>query len=226
MLNKQSEKIIDWTDFTWNPIAGCKHECDYCYCNRLAKRWNKDFKKYQFRENYLNDLNSRKLKENDKIFVGSSGDMWGMWVPTEDIEKVLLTCSLFPKYKYLFLTKFPERYLMQKDIIKKYNKLNNMLFGLSIDNNNRCWRYINYNKKIFDIIDFISFEPLLEKIDDRILQYIKCKWIIIGANSNKGEPKPPDEWIDSMIKIARENNVKIWIKDNYKYHTKIKEFPE
>ena len=36
MMNKSP---IDWCDFTWNPITGCLHTCEYCYARKLARRF-------------------------------------------------------------------------------------------------------------------------------------------------------------------------------------------
>lgn len=33
---------IDWTDYSWNPVTGCKHGCPYCYAERLCKRFSGD----------------------------------------------------------------------------------------------------------------------------------------------------------------------------------------
>lgn len=30
---------IDWCDMSWNPITGCKHDCEYCYARRIAERF-------------------------------------------------------------------------------------------------------------------------------------------------------------------------------------------
>jgi protein gp37 len=30
---------IEWCDRTWNPITGCLHGCQYCYAERIAKRF-------------------------------------------------------------------------------------------------------------------------------------------------------------------------------------------
>lgn len=30
---------IDWADMTWNPVAGCRHGCEYCYAARTAGRF-------------------------------------------------------------------------------------------------------------------------------------------------------------------------------------------
>lgn len=30
---------IEWCDYTWNPITGCYHGCEYCYARRIAHRF-------------------------------------------------------------------------------------------------------------------------------------------------------------------------------------------
>lgn len=30
---------IDWCDYTWNVVTGCKHDCTYCYAKRIANRF-------------------------------------------------------------------------------------------------------------------------------------------------------------------------------------------
>ena len=39
MMNKTK---IDWCDFTWNPVTGCRHGCEYCYAARQARRFSGD----------------------------------------------------------------------------------------------------------------------------------------------------------------------------------------
>jgi DNA repair photolyase len=34
---------IEWTDFTWNPVTGCLHECNHCYARRLTVRFPDNF---------------------------------------------------------------------------------------------------------------------------------------------------------------------------------------
>ncbi|MFW6328197.1 MAG: DUF5131 family protein [Bacteroidota bacterium] len=36
MMNRTK---IEWTDFTWNPVTGCYHGCEYCYARRIAHRF-------------------------------------------------------------------------------------------------------------------------------------------------------------------------------------------
>ncbi len=30
---------IEWCDYTWNPVTGCLHGCEYCYARRIAERF-------------------------------------------------------------------------------------------------------------------------------------------------------------------------------------------
>lgn len=41
MMNKTR---IEWCDFTYNPITGCRHGCEYCYARRQAQRFCGDIR--------------------------------------------------------------------------------------------------------------------------------------------------------------------------------------
>ena len=41
MMNKTK---IEWCDFTYNPITGCRHGCEYCYARRQAQRFCGDIR--------------------------------------------------------------------------------------------------------------------------------------------------------------------------------------
>ncbi len=215
MLNKQDPKKIDWTDYTWNPIAGCLHRCPYCYMLRMEKRF-KEIMEPKFRPHYLTDLH--KEKKPSKIFVGSSGDMWGEWVKRRWINAVLSTCESYPQHTFQFLTKNPMRYM-------EFPQIDNAWYGTTCDGTEKtkrnlgdlalsCQRYLS--------IHFISFEPLLAPVDPDLFG---ISWIIIGANSNKGAEKPPKAWADHLIELARKSGIAVFVKDNYHYPDRIKEFP-
>ena len=43
---------IDWCDYSWNPITGCLHGCEYCYARRIANRFGGNLLEWA---KYVND---------------------------------------------------------------------------------------------------------------------------------------------------------------------------
>lgn len=129
---------IDWAQYSWNPVTGCQHGCDYCYARRMAQRftpketdnWNDCTQpgnglheirhmvstggawKYGFAPTLHSARLSEPLwvKKPSRVFVCSMADLFGDWVPNEWIYQVLAACEAAPQHQYLFLTKNPERY--------------------------------------------------------------------------------------------------------------------
>lgn len=214
MLNKQGPGKIDWTSFTWNPVKGvCRHGCDYCYMKRIYERFKLN-PKIRFDEK---TLKCKFPEEPSKIFVGSSHDIFGDWIPDDWIERIIAVTKEHPQHTFQFLTKNPKRY-------REFIYPENCWLGMSIDTNKRwvklCREFLVGRE---GLTDFVSFEPLLEELD---VELNNLDWIIIGANSNPGAPKPPNEWADKLIIQARKLNIPVWVKDNYKYPTRIKEWPK
>ena len=230
MLNKQGPGKIDWCDWSWNPISGCRHGCDYCYLKRLDARYKKGFMIPSWHPDRLNDL--KKANSGDKVFVSSTGDMFGEWVESYKIKIVLDAVSTRPDLIFQFLTKNPKRYT-------EFEFPKNCWLGVTIDGKNfnddrtpiqgpHVLERALYHKHN---ITFISFEPLLCEITEYIKLFINrhyVDWIIIGANSNPGADRPKVEWAQDIISKSREGAEKVWIwtKDNFKELEQIKEFPE
>ena len=223
MINKQGPGKIDWTDWTWNPISGCLHGCPYCYMNRMEKRF-KGIMEPKFHPERLEEMRrSKKVKPGDKVFVGSSGDMWGDWVNHGWIMKVLEVAILKPSVIFQFLTKNPDAY-------HGWAVSENMWFGTTVDGADRTMGNIGkligaLSSANCTVKKFCSFEPLLDfpVVETPFIE--KLDWIIIGADSTRGAKRPPQKWADWLIEIAREYNIPVWVKDNYGYPEVIKEFP-
>lgn len=213
-MNKQGPGKIDWTDWTWNPISGCKHGCHYCYMLRMANRFSGIMEPAFHPERLRTPYNK---KTPAKIFAGSSGDMWGDWVDHEHIANVLFTCeALAPWHTYQFLTKNPKRY-------GQFSSRKNCWYGTTVDGTEQTKDNIaELVRSVTPVVRFVSFEPLLKPVYPSLSG---IDWIIIGANSNRGADQPPNDWADSLIKNARQVGAAVWIKDNYNYPEVIKEFP-
>ena len=126
---------IGWCDMTFNPVWGCRNNCEYCYARRTAKRFYNVIadKEYEYRECIINvkKINQgefanrlrhfvttfiysqfiKKLpKKPQRIFVGSMSEIY-YWKP-EWIEMVIEKVRQYPQHTFMFLTKFPEVYRM------------------------------------------------------------------------------------------------------------------
>lgn len=221
MLNKQGPGKIDWTDWTWNPITGCLHGCEYCYMLRMAKRFQGIMEPKFHPDRVEKFQNDGRVKSGHKIFVGSSGDMWGEWVPKDWIH-VLFYKAVHrrPDVIFQFLTKNPERY-WEFD----FREYQNCWFGTTVDGTDRTELNLSCLVNAIDNqgIKFVSFEPLLDNVDPDLRE---VDWIIIGADSTRGAKKPPKKWADTLIEQARDLSTPVWIKDNYGYPEIIKEWPD
>lgn len=213
VLNKQGKGKIDWTDFTFNPIKGlCKFGCDYCYARKMYKRFKMNPKIKLDRKTF----NCKFPEKPSKIFICSTHEILGEWIPDEWIQEIIFFVGLKQsKHTFQFLSKKPKRY-------SDFYFPKNCWLGTTVDRQDNIDRLYWLKKYTNDNLKFVSFEPLLEKIDANLEG---IDWIIIGADSNKGAKKPELEWADSLIMNATRLNIPVWVKDNYGYDVEIKRFP-
>ncbi len=141
-------------------------------------------------------------------------DLFGDWVPSEWIEKVLQVIQKTPRHKYFLLTKYPKN-------LVKYQYPQWAWVGMTIDKQERVTG-IEYLKQV-TAVRYISFEPLLEPID---IDLYGIDWIIIGGCTGSRRFTPPKEWVDSLIGEARKHGIVVFLKENLGYPEVIQEWPE
>ena len=119
---------IEWTNATWNPIAGCNDVsagCTNCYARGMAHRlelmgsekytgltvlqgshvvWTG---KISFDEDML--LQPLRWKRPRRIFVNSMSDLFHENVTDEMRDKIFAVMALCPQHTFQVLTKRPER---------------------------------------------------------------------------------------------------------------------
>lgn len=225
------KKTIGWADYSWNPVTGCLHQDNgrcavkNCYAKRLAGRLRGRFG-YDVKEPFKPTFHENRLgepiavKEPSRIFVSDMGDLFGEWVPSNWISKVLEIVKLCPQQTFLFLTKNPRRYL-------GFEFPDNCWIGATI-NVKRDVDTLMRNLALEDAIarvKFISFEPLYEEIQIDLSPF---QWIIIGGQSNPD--KPADFTAVKCLLTANIGlSLPVFMKDNIGaewYPTARKEFPK
>ena len=234
-INNQKKKGIEWCDYTWNPIQiKCRHDCEYCYMKPIYKRfpavWKDEPIEY-FEEKIYDDVFKLIKLRPSRIFVGSSTDLFGDWIPDSIIQTILNVIKKqaeLEKHKFLFLTKNPKRY-------SNFKFSDNCWCGISIDTNNRFNIYNNYRSEIqnegalFEKINnlFFSFEPLLELMKTHIVEGVK--WVIIGADSRKKVNIPEKNSFFEIIDTVKHGwEIPVFVKNNVPYPElqRYKEFPD
>lgn len=209
---------IEWTDYSWNPITGCKHGCWYCYADRMFKRFGRSFEPTFYPER-LEEL--KKMKKPVKIFVCSVADLFAPWTKPKWRNDVLNEIQK-PEYNHLtfqLLTKQPQGIPADMEVKE------NIWIGTTITTKREMTNMFslieNYNG-----LKFVSFEPILEQISLPLLAKNNIDWIIVGKLTGSKKIPLKKEWVKSLIKQAREFKIPIFIKDNVKWHKKIQEFPQ
>ena len=193
---------ISWCDYTWNPVVGCKHGCKYCYAERINNRF-KYIPKWSEPEFYPKRLIEPLDKKGVKIFVGSMCDLFGGWIPSVWIIRIIDICNYSPQHEFMFLTKNPIRY-------NEFDFPENCWIGATVEQLD-----IKGMERFEDIVEvktsarkFLSIEPILGDFTD--VDFDSFDLVIVGAMTGPGAIKPEKGWIDSI----KHHN--IHFKDNIK----------
>lgn len=249
-MNKQkAPKGIEWTriklnettelpGYTWNPTGGCKHGCTWqmpdgsiteCYAKTIAERFTtafpEGFDAHYWREHMLEQ--PLKLKSPAGIFVGSMADLFGHWVPEEQINQVLDVMKKADWHIFQTLSKFPIR-------MPEFNPFpDNVWVGVSVPAGHlmpqtggaRALKaYLGHMTKIEAKTRFMSIEPLwfdVAPIFEEWLQTnekLPMEWAIIGAASNgTAVYQPEQEWTQKLLDILDAQNIPVFFKGNMEW---------
>lgn len=213
-----AETRIEWTDTTWNPVAGCKimsAGCKNCYAMQMAGRleamgvdkyagltrksgnrviWNNTVR--------LDEASLGipfKWKKPRNVFVNSMSDLFHDKVSDAFIQKVWDVMARTPHHNYQILTKRPDR--MAEVVREKICKtLPNVWLGTSVEDSEVAHR-ITELRAVPASVRFISFEPLIGSVGDFSLENIH--WAIVGGESGSAARPIREEWIDEIHQICR-----------------------
>jgi protein gp37 len=209
---------IEWTDATWNPISGCTkvtRGCDHCYAERIAERF-RGVKGHPFEGGFDLTLRPHKLNEPlswrspKRIFVNSMSDLFHKEVPRDFIDRVFDTMEHADWHVFQVLTKRSS--LMRRYVNERY--ANNtapahIWLGVSVEDRRALTR-LTHLKQARARVRFISFEPLLEDLDDVDLTGIS--WAIAGGESGPWARPLKREWARSIRDQCQAQGVAFFFK--------------
>lgn len=218
---------IEWCDYTWNPITGCKNNCWYCYARKMAvndyykKGFPNKFEPSFYRERLEEPL---KIKKPSRIFVCSMADLFGDWVYNTWIRSILEVVEHCPQHTFMFLTKNPKRY-------EKFNFPKNCWLGVTVTGRGDWYNAASLHMLQRDNLKFISIEPILDVIDTSY--FWLADWIILGGLTPK--PVHKQKWIKDFFDVGkridslcgRVSGSPVFMKNNLNWKGKLRqEYPE
>lgn len=202
---------IEWTEATWNPVAGCaiiSPGCTNCYAMRMAKRLEAmGQKKYAGLTRMsggrpkwngfmrLDDASldiPRSWRQGRMIFVNSMSDLFHEDVPLEFIQRVFDVMSECTHHTFQVLTKRSSRL---EEIAAELNWSNNIWMGVSVENADYTYR-IDDLRSCGAYVKFLSLEPLIGDVGEMNLEGIH--WAIAGGESGPNARHMDPAWVRSI----------------------------
>lgn len=196
---------IEWCDFSYNPITGCRHGCRYCYARAMYRRFGHSFEP-AFHPTRLSQ--PLRVRKPSRIFLGSVTDLCGPGVEDAWIEAVIDVVRRTPQHTYQALSKAPERWA-------RHDWPANVWLGATATDQAQWNRAADGLRDAVlrepRRITFVSAEPLLSRIDPG--QWMP-HWLIIGAQTGPGGRQPEDEWVAHLESRAAEDRIAVFHKPN------------
>lgn len=248
-MNKQGPNGIEWTEYTWNPVGGCAHECKWrmpdghiaqCYAKGIAEglarsTYPSGFAHHYWRPEALSE--PLVLRRPSKIFLDSMSDLMGAWVPEEQIRKVLETVWQADWHTFQLLTKNAPRLLKFRNEFPP-----NLWVGVSLpptyflgreltqrQQRNLYGRSLDVLARLKETVSvtWMSFEPLSFDAAESLQHHdVPIDWAVIGAASNGSTYFQPDyEHAVNLLNVLNEYNVPVFFKGNLKARRIRREFP-
>ncbi|BAV47336.1 hypothetical protein MesoLj113a_25490 [Mesorhizobium sp. 113-1-2] len=222
-----AETSIEWTDATWNPVAGCTiltAGCTNCYAMRMAARLEamgvdkyvgvtrKSGGKAKWTGKIKLDHASlsvpQEWKKPKRVFVNSMSDLFHSEVPTAFIAEIWQVMAATPRHTYQILTKRPDR-MSEVLSTPEFNVLPNVWLGTSVEDSRVLYR-LDELRAVPAAVRFVSFEPLIGSVAGANLKSIH--WAIVGGESGP-QARPLDtRWVDEIFDQCTDTDTAFFFK--------------
>ena len=218
---------IEWTEATWNPIAGCKMVspgCTNCYAQRMASRLQAmGMEKYAGttrrsgrRRVWTGRVNfdRRALvaplewKKPRRIFVNSMSDLFQEAVGPEAVRQIWKVMEQADWHSFQILTKRPDL-MLERLREGDLRVLPNVWLGTSVESNEYVGR-LDTLRQVPAQVRFVSFEPLLGPISDPNLSGIH--WAIVGGESGPRARPMQSPWVEALQRSCAQQGVAFFFK--------------
>lgn len=209
-----ADTSIEWTDATWNPVAGCTiltAGCTNCYAMRMAARLEamgvekyvgttrKSGGRAKWTGKIVLDENTLNIPETwskpRRVFVNSMSDLFHTDVPEAFVRKVWDVMARTRRHTYQILTKRPDR---MSEILRKdgFHVLPNVWLGTSVEDG-RVLHRLDELREVPAAVRFVSYEPLIGSVAGGDLRDIH--WAIVGGESGPNARSMDPRWIDEIF---------------------------
>jgi protein gp37 len=218
---------IEWTESTWNPIAGCEivsPGCTNCYAMRMAARlqamgmakYAGTTRKSGNRHVWTGKINTDRdalfaplgWKKPQRIFVNSMSDLFQEKADEKFILRVWNVMQRAHWHSFQILTKRPER-MLETLSRSEFPTLANVWLGTSVESEAYLDR-IELLRRVPARVRFISFEPLLGPIVDPDLTGIH--WVIAGGESGPRARPMERWWVEELRDSCQRQGVAFFFK--------------
>lgn len=238
---------IEWTDFTWNPIGGCKHGCRWkmpdgiiaeCYAENVAEGVAQASYPQGFAHHYWHpDRLDEPLKHRAplKIFSDSMSDWMGAWVPDAQILQVISIMNAAPQHIFQMLTKNAPRLLKFKHYFPKNvwvlaSSPPDFFRGHELteaQKNAMLTRQLETLSQLDNVTTGMSIEPLSWDISPILIKHWGAlNWAILGAASNgRVHYQPKSRHLVRVLDALDAQGVPVFFKGNLNWEPRREEFP-
>uniref|UniRef100_A0A6M3JWQ9 Radical SAM superfamily protein n=1 Tax=viral metagenome TaxID=1070528 RepID=A0A6M3JWQ9_9ZZZZ len=202
---------IEWCDYTINPVKGlCPMACPYCYARAMYKRFKWD-ETIRMDCAAIDSIHS--VKTPSRIFVGSTMELFGEWIPEEYYDYIWGMVRAKPQHTFIFLTKYSGG-------LAKFSPFpDNCWVGVSATDEGQFLVGWHRLKAIQAKVKFFSLEPLLKPIliGEETIKQAGINWLIIGQRTPINKTTTPKlEWVEDICHAATLAGIPAFLKGNLK----------